>query len=142
MPKIVEVTIERIQCESVGGDGGNNMEVYGTIWAGSGRTDHDMDLNRNEIWRLDGDHPHDVAGGGSIDIYRTVRVPLYPGEWLHIEGQLTEEDDWPDADDDLGWIYASFHESSIDDNFRNGSIGPFEEGGQKVYIKYTFIQRQ
>jgi hypothetical protein len=142
MPKVVDVTVERIQCESVGEDGGNNIEVYGTIWAGTGRNDHDMNLSRNEMWRRDEDHPQDVANGGSIDVYRTVSVPIYPGEWLHIEGQLMEEDDWPNADDHLGWYYVSFPENSIGYNLRSGKIGPFEEGGQKVYIHYKFKQRQ
>ncbi|MCB9559815.1 MAG: thiol-activated cytolysin family protein [Kofleriaceae bacterium] len=96
----VKVTLERIRVEDAGGDAGDDLELYGTIWADSGDDsltlfskggDDHVTIRQGEAW----------PNGGFIS-EGIVHVTPQPGNQIRLHASLRDQDGFLNPDDNIG----------------------------------------
>lgn len=95
----IRVTLDGITVEDDGGDAGDELEVYGTIWAGAENevtlfqrnADNYVAIREGTTWPQAG-----VIAEGILEV-----VPQ-PGNVIRLGASLKDEDGWANPDDDLG----------------------------------------
>lgn len=138
MTKRVIVTLTGIKNVATGSDPGANVEIYGDLYAR--RVVLNMDTGdfqaivTHQLWHRNGDNPVDISQDSIVQIGAAApELTIEPGEFLWIGGHLAEEDDWPNANDNLGFIDKKLAHDAI-------QPGPqpviFTDNDQKVEAKF------
>lgn len=98
----VEVTLKELFCGNVDGDPGNSLEIKGHLFALVFNVRTHQERNRTVLF-----HPRSgyvsIPHHKSFPVNQRVTFDLREeAEYLHIGGQLIEDDDWPNPDDNMG----------------------------------------
>lgn len=141
MTKDVRVRLNGIKNTRTGSDGGANLEIYGDLFARRVMINPDT----GESQPLDSRHLFHVASENAINIsenstysfdrYEVLRI--HDGEWLWIGGHLAEQDDFPNANDNLGFVDKKIRYARIGEE-PNPSV-EFTDNDQHVVAQFTVI---
>lgn len=121
----VEVRLDGIYCDNTGLLEGNELEIYGWIYA-----------NMVEMWSKDVDNAVDITEHGYVNIGTTASFDLGPNDDIHLKGHLWEKDTPPiDPHDDM-----KFRDIDFINTFKPEGESytlKFEESGQIVMALFT-----
>jgi thiol-activated cytolysin len=95
----IKVTLKSIRVEDAGGDAGDDLEIYGHIWAQSNDT--------TSLFDRDGDSHVTIAQGrswpdGNFISQQIVHVTPKPGNQILLGASLMDQDGFLNPDDDIG----------------------------------------
>ncbi|MBD8076494.1 hypothetical protein PDN49_11930 [Bacillus cereus] len=136
MVKTIEVKLKGIHCEHDGGDGNDNLEIYGSLHAQVFHVPTGTVRASQEMFRVPSGYVT-IHKGNTFPVNKIVRFDLHDGDWLHIGGHLKEDDDF--GDDDLGNRWEKIYGPSINTTPRDYYVR-FEETGQTVRADYRVKQ--
>lgn len=121
-------------------DSGTNMEVYGDLFVRRVIVNELGDfqsLETRHLWHRPEDQAVDIAPNTIFTINNVGNVTIHPGEFLWLGGHLAEEDDWPDANDNLGFIDRKFPHDAVASGPVDVLFADRAQGGQRVHARYV-----
>lgn len=121
-------------------DSGTNMEIYGDLYARQVLLNELGDfqtLDARHLWHRNGDNAVDIAPNNLYSINSAQSVTVNPGEFLWLGGHLAEEDDWPDANDNLGFIDRKFPYDLVESGPVDVLFADRAQHGQRVSVRYV-----
>src|SRR5262245_37614367 len=102
--KVLRVTLASIGCLDASGDPGDNLEIFGDLYAQGKFLDAEggpqTGFEKN-LWHRDSDGAIDINPDTQIVVNESVEFPVFDRDFLWIGGKIVEKDDIGD-DDILG----------------------------------------
>lgn len=138
MTKRATVTLQGIKCVAVGPDPGSALEIYGDLSAKRTFVNDLGDFEAIEEFGLWHKGPHDwvnIARDNTLSVNETTPVmTIEPGEFLWVGGHLADQDEFPSANDNLG-----FRENRLshDQLVAGPQVVTFDEDGQVVEARFN-----
>jgi hypothetical protein len=124
--KAVRTELVGIQCISVGSDGGDYLQIYGSLGG--------LGVVAAGFWDRDSSNSVNISQGQFYPIGTVKVLPVQPGGELRLYGRLWEKD--PVSDDFMGENEAKIRYDQIS-TAQTKVLIPFQESGQKVQAVFT-----
>jgi hypothetical protein len=138
MTKRVTVTLQGLKCFAVGPDAGSALEVYGDLAVKRTILDdlgNFQALQTFPLWHASPDQWVNISRDTILPVNATTpEITIEPNEFLTLGGHLGEQDEWPNANDNLGFIDKTLSHGSL----HGGPLPiPFQEEGQVVEARFA-----
>lgn len=129
----VRIGLQALHVVADGGDGGEELELFGDIWVVDGNGD------AHALWQVDSAN-HVTIGSGqswpqSGEISSTI-VPVAPeaGETITLYLEIKDDDGWVNAADEFGQLQVA---RPFEDGWRAEFAVPAAKGDQHIEVEFT-----
>jgi hypothetical protein len=140
MTRKVSVTLIGLKCFAVGPDPGSSLEVYGDLAAKRSVLDelgNFRALQTFPLWHKSPQEWVNITRDTTLSVNTTTpEITIEPQEYLLIGGHLGEQDEWPSANDNLGFVDMNLSHDVL--HLHSGlHVVTFQEEGQVVEARFT-----
>lgn len=140
MSKNVTVKLVGIYNDQTGSDGGAALEVYGDLYARRMVVDQELgdwrERESKRLWHRASGDAQSIGTNNLFPVGTEVSLTVNDDEFLWVGGHLAEHDDWPNANDNLGFVEHRIHHNNL---IAEPRVVHFRESDQLVQAKFMLM---